>query len=71
VKDKNNAPECCRGCRFWPLGLLSCAGWQLAYAINELKKAVPFVRRTAERKMQCREYAPAFEAKLGDKEEQP
>lgn len=30
-----------------------CARWRLAYALNELKKSIPFVRRLAVENMRC------------------
>lgn len=71
MRNKDNAPECCQRCRFWPLNMLSCARWQLAYAVNEFKKDVPLIRRTAEKDVQCNEYAPAFENGMQGEEGQP
>lgn len=38
-----------------------CARWRLAYALNELKKAIPIVRRWAAVNMRC----PYYHAQYG------
>ena len=42
-------PEICEYCALGDHDAYICARWRLSYAVNELKKAVPLVRRTAEK----------------------
>lgn len=58
MEEKETALEPCRGCRFYPLELFTCCRWRLAYAVNELKKAIPLIRRTAVDNLTCSDYAP-------------
>lgn len=37
----------CEGCALAEHDAYICARWRLSYAVNELKKAIPLVRRTA------------------------
>jgi len=66
VEDKRNAPGPCVGCRFYPLELFICCRWRLAYAVNELKKTVPLIRRTAVENLTCSDYAPGIETETGE-----
>ena len=40
-------PQQCEGCALAEHDAYICARWRLSYAVNELKKAIPLVRRTA------------------------
>lgn len=40
-------PRQCEGCALAEHDAYICARWRLSYAVNELKKAIPLVRRTA------------------------
>ena len=40
-------PQQCEGCALAEHDAYICAHWRLSYAVNELKKAIPLVRRTA------------------------
>jgi len=40
-------PEICEYCALGDHDAYICARWRLSYAVNELKKAIPLVRRTA------------------------
>lgn len=44
-------PEICEYCALGDHDAYICARWRLSYAVNELKKAVPLLRRTAEKQM--------------------
>lgn len=52
-------PEICEYCALGDHDAYICARWRLSYAVNELKKAVPLLRRTAEKQMKCPYYYPA------------
>ena len=43
----------CKGCIFAGKGLLHCAGLDLRWALYELKKTIPLLRRTAEEPEPC------------------
>lgn len=60
MEDKKNAPGPCRGCRFYPFELFTCCQWRLAYTVNELKKAIPLIRRTAVVDLTCSDYTPDY-----------
>ena len=44
-------PQQCEGCALAEHDAYICARWRLSYAVNELKKAIPLVRRTAAENM--------------------
>ena len=44
-------PEICEYCALGDHDAYICARWRLSYAVNELKKAIPLVRRTAAENM--------------------
>lgn len=58
-------PEICEYCALGDHDAYICARWRLSYAVNELKKAVPLLRRTAEKQMKCPYYYPAGLLKTG------
>lgn len=43
----------CKGCVFAGKGLLHCAELDLRWALYELKKTIPLLRRTAEEPEPC------------------
>lgn len=45
--------EQCATCSQWEYDAYICNRWRLAYAVNELKKAVPLLRGLAVEDMQC------------------
>ncbi|MDB7929640.1 hypothetical protein [Flavonifractor plautii] len=49
----------CEGCALAEHDAYICARWRLSYAVNELKKAIPPVRRTAVENMKCPYHYPA------------
>lgn len=49
---KPNSKQC-DACALREHDAYICARWQLAYALNELKKAIPLVRRLAVENMRC------------------
>lgn len=52
-------PQQCEGCALAEHDAYICARWRLSYAVNELKKAIPMVRRTAVENMKCPYHYPA------------
>ena len=52
-------PRQCEGCALAEHDAYICACWRLSYAVNELKKAIPLVRRTAAENMKCPSHYPA------------
>lgn len=52
-------PQQCEDCALKEHDAYICARWRLSYAVNELKKAIPMVRRTAEENMKCPYRYPA------------
>nr|WP_325304688.1 hypothetical protein [uncultured Dysosmobacter sp.] len=52
-------PQQCEGCALAEHDAYICARWRLPYAMNELKKAIPVVRRMAEENMKCPYHYPA------------
>lgn len=52
-------PGICGYCALGDHDAYICARWCLSYAMNELKKAIPVVRRMAEENMKCPYHYPA------------
>ena len=52
-------PQQCEGCALAEHDAYICARWRLSYAVKELKKANPLVRRTAAENMKCPYHYPA------------
>lgn len=69
MMDRDDAPEPCRRCRFYPLEIFGCCRWRLEYAANELKKTIPIIRRTALENMTCRDYATDYGTEGGEETE--
>lgn len=57
--NKQKRPTQCEGCALKEHDAYICARWRLSYAVNELKKVIPMVRRTAAENMKCPYYYPA------------
>ena len=50
---EQNRPPQCAACALREHDAYMCARWRLAYAINELKKEIPLVKRRAVKDMRC------------------
>ena len=51
--EKPPASPQCTDCPLWKYGAVSCARFNLRYALNEMLKELPFFCRTAEEKIVC------------------
>lgn len=51
--EKPPASPQCTDCPLWKYGAVSCARFNLRYALNEMLKELPFFCRTAEGKIVC------------------
>ena len=51
--EKPPASPQCTDCQLWEYGAVSCARFNLRYALNEMLKELPFFCRTAEGKIVC------------------
>lgn len=57
---KRETPAQCEICALVEHDAYICARWRLTYAVNELKKTIPLLRRSAVPDMRCPFFYPAF-----------